>query len=108
MVLNRRFGRAQGQPLSILAVPTSGQSFDRPRVAWLTLCKLFKRQTEYFDEPSLSLTPVQIREKLVQLAEPLLTGEQVVQLKELLKLNGWSGTPNSGTGVTEDLKYNSQ
>jgi len=77
-----------------------------PAQFWPYLQALFKRQTEYFDEPTSTLTPVQIREKLVQLAEPLLTGEQVTQVKELLKLNGWSGTPNSGTGVTDDLKYN--
>ncbi|KAG0698701.1 hypothetical protein DFH29DRAFT_940337 [Suillus ampliporus] len=63
---------------------------------------LFKQQTEFFDGPSSTMTPLQIREKLAGIAAQVITKEQLAMFKELLKLKP---TPNGGIGVTDDLKY---
>lgn len=69
------------------------------------MIKLFKQQKDYFDVPSQDLTPRQIREKLAQLASNLLPSDALAEFKDLLTLKGES--LNGGTGVTDDLKYNS-
>jgi hypothetical protein len=51
------------------------------------------------------LTPVQIREKLADIAEPLIGADKVADVKELLKLKS---TPNGGVAVTDELKYTSR
>lgn len=51
------------------------------------------------------MTPLQIREKLIDLASHHISKPSVEKLRELLKLKG---TPNGGIAVTDDLKYNSQ
>lgn len=51
------------------------------------------------------MTPLQIREKLIELASRHIPKAKVGDLKELLKLKG---TPNGGIAVTDDLKYNSK
>jgi hypothetical protein len=66
---------------------------------------LFKHQQDYFDTPSQDLTPRQIREKLAQLASNLLPSDALAEFKDLLTVNKES--LNGGTGVTDDLKYNS-
>jgi hypothetical protein len=50
------------------------------------------------------LTPLQIRAKLIDLAAGVIPPDAVERVKDLLALQG---TPNGGTGVTDDLKYNS-
>ncbi|KAL5631341.1 hypothetical protein ACGC1H_007009 [Rhizoctonia solani] len=62
--------------------------------------ELFKAQSEFFDIPTSTLTPLQIREKLVSLAPEGIDRKAVGELLEL-KL-----TPNGGVSVTDDLKYN--
>ena len=64
--------------------------------------QLFKHQTDYYDIPSSHLTPLQIRDRLADLAAQVAPSSAVSKFKELL-LD--STTPNGGTGVTEDLKY---
>jgi len=49
------------------------------------------------------MTPLQIREKLVELASRHISKAKVGELKELLEIKG---TPNGGIAVTDDLKYN--
>jgi len=66
---------------------------------------LFKQQEDYFDVPSQDLTPRQIREKLAQLASNLLPPNSLAEFKDLLTLKG---EKNGGTGVTDDLKYNTK
>ena len=51
------------------------------------------------------MTPIQIREKLVELASHHIGKANVGKLTDLLKLKA---TPNGGIAVTDDLKYNSQ
>ena len=51
------------------------------------------------------MNPLQIREKLVELASHHISKSNVGKLTELLKLKS---TPNGGIAVTDDLKYNSQ
>ena len=66
---------------------------------------MFKEQQDYFDVPSQDLTPRQTREKLAQLASTLLPSDALAEFKDLLTLKG--AYLNGGTGVTDDLKYNS-
>jgi len=73
-----------------------------PENFWFFSLALFAKQNEYFDIPTSTLTPIQIRENLAQLASQIIPVEQVSEFKELLKLNG---SPNGGIAVTEDLKY---
>ena len=72
----------------------------------LYIKKLFKQQEDYFDVPSQDLTPRQIREKLAQLALNHLSSNSLAEFKALLTINGGKNL-NGGTGVTDDLKYNS-
>lgn len=73
-----------------------------PENFWSFSLALFKRQTEYFDIPASTLTPVQIRENLAQLVTGVIGSSLTDDFRELLKLKG---TPNGGVAVTEDLKY---
>lgn len=66
--------------------------------------QLFKQQGEFFDGPSSNMTPLQVREKLANIAAQVITEEQLVMFKDLLKLKP---SPNGGIGVTDDLKYTS-
>jgi hypothetical protein len=67
---------------------------------------LLQRQEEYYDIPTSTLTPVQIRDKLASLyAETGISNEQIGAFRELLKLKS---TPNGGVSVTDDLKYTSK
>jgi hypothetical protein len=67
---------------------------------------LLQRQGEYYDIPTSTLTPVQIREKLASLyAETDATGDQVEAFRDLLRNKS---TPNGGVSVTDELKYTSK
>ncbi|SJL02485.1 uncharacterized protein ARMOST_05813 [Armillaria ostoyae] len=64
---------------------------------------LFKHQGEYFDIPTSTLTPLQIREKLARLADEVIQSKSVTdEFKDLLSLKS---SPNGGVAVTDDLKY---
>jgi len=74
-----------------------------PEHFWPFSLALFKRQGEYFDIPTSTLTPTQIREKLASLAAEVIgTGEAAPAVNDQLTNKT---TPNGGVDVTEDLKY---
>ncbi|KZP13438.1 hypothetical protein FIBSPDRAFT_921625 [Athelia psychrophila] len=73
-----------------------------PEHFWPFSLGLFKRQGEYFDIPTSTLTPLQIRENLVKLAAEYIPANKVDELKALLALKS---SPNGGIAVTDDLKY---
>ena len=51
-----------------------------------------------------NLTVVQIREKLIDLALPIVGSDKKAELTDLLT---FKTTPNGGVAVTDDLKYTS-
>ena len=55
---------------------------------------------------SQDLSPRQLREKLAQLASNFITSKALGEVKALLTPKGGKDL-NGGTGVTDDLKYNS-
>lgn len=63
-----------------------------------------KNQQDYFDIPSSQRTPIQTREKLAELAKPIIGPNNIEAFNDLLK---HKTSPNGGTDVTEDLKYTS-
>lgn len=71
-----------------------------PEKFWDFSLALFKAQGEYFDIPSSTATPIQIRQKLAGLASTVIGNTE--GFSDLLKLKS---TPNGGVDVTEDLKY---
>jgi len=74
-----------------------------PEKFWPFSLLLLQRQGEYYDIPTSTLSPIQIREKLAALfAETGVSGDKVEEFKELLKLKS---TPNGGVSVTDELKY---
>ncbi|KAF9006742.1 hypothetical protein BDQ17DRAFT_1389502 [Cyathus striatus] len=73
-----------------------------PENFWAFSLALFNHQEDYFDIPASTLTPLQVREKLAQLASTVIPEGAVDNFSELLKLKG---SPNGGTAVTDDLKY---
>ncbi|KAF5333585.1 hypothetical protein D9611_002741 [Ephemerocybe angulata] len=74
-----------------------------PENFWAYSLALFKNQGEYFDIPTSTLSPLQIRANLAALAATVIPAEAVEKVKDLLALKG---TPNGGNAVTDDLKYN--
>jgi len=71
---------------------------------WPYSLKLFEEQEKFYDIPSSTLTPLQIREKLAEIASSVIGDKvKVEEFKELLKLKG---SPNGGVAITDDLKYN--
>jgi hypothetical protein len=66
--------------------------------------QLFKNQGDFFDIPASTLTPVQIRERLANIAAEVIPFNDVDEFKDLLELKG---SPNGGVAVTDDLKYTS-
>lgn len=66
---------------------------------------MLQRQGEYYDIPTSTLSPIQIREKLALLFAETVSEEKVEEFKELLRLKS---TPNGGTSVTDELKYTSR
>jgi len=75
-----------------------------PENFWPFSLELFKHQEDFFDVPSQDLTPRQIREKLAQIASNFLSSDALAEFKNLLTPKDW----NEGTGVTNDLKYNTK
>jgi len=74
-----------------------------PEKFWPFSLRLLQRQAEYYDIPSSTLTPLQIRENLASLyAETGVTSDQVEAFRDLLRNKS---TPNGGVSVTDDLKY---
>jgi len=75
-----------------------------PDKFWAFTLALFERQTEFFDIPSSTLSPVQIRAKLAEVAETVIgeDKEKIAAFKDLLVLKS---TPNGGVAVTDELKY---
>lgn len=67
--------------------------------------QLFKRQGEFFDIPTSTLTPLQIRDQLAEIAAGVIGAGFVDQFKDALALKS---TPNGGNSVTDDLKYTSE
>jgi hypothetical protein len=63
-----------------------------------------KNQEDYFDIPSSQRTAIQTREKLAELAEPIIGSNRIEAFRDLLR-HKTSG--NGGVAVTEDLKYTS-
>ncbi|KAJ7194546.1 hypothetical protein GGX14DRAFT_678631 [Mycena pura] len=73
-----------------------------PEQFWPFSLALFKRQGEYFDIPSSTLTPLQIRDKLAALAAEVIPANATGSFADLLALKS---SPNGGNAVTDDLKY---
>jgi len=74
-----------------------------PGKFWPFSLHLLQRQEEFYDIPTSTLTPVQIRDKLASLyAESGVTGDQVEAFRDLLRNKS---TPNGGVSVTDELKY---
>jgi len=74
-----------------------------PAAFWPFSLALFEKQGDYYDGPTSTLTPLQIRASLIALASQFLSGHKMKELEELLTIKG---TPNGGISVTDDLKYN--
>ncbi|KJA29665.1 hypothetical protein HYPSUDRAFT_174441 [Hypholoma sublateritium FD-334 SS-4] len=76
-----------------------------PAHFWPFSLELFKHQEEYFDVPTQDLSIREIRARLAQLAGTVLPGGAAAadQVTSLLTL---ASSPNGGTAVTDDLKYN--
>jgi len=73
-----------------------------PAKFWDFHLALMKNQKDYFDIPSSQRTTIETREKLAELAAPIIGHDNVGVFKDLLK---YKSTPNGGNGVTDDLKY---
>ncbi|KAJ7827651.1 hypothetical protein B0H14DRAFT_2813944 [Mycena olivaceomarginata] len=75
-----------------------------PESFWSFSLALFKHQGEYFDFPTSTLTPLQIREKLAALAAEVIPvpSSAAGKFADLLVL---ASSPNGGNAVTDDLKY---
>ncbi|KAF8433030.1 hypothetical protein L210DRAFT_3650100 [Boletus edulis BED1] len=74
-----------------------------PKHYWAFSRKLFDEQENFYDIPCSTLTPLQIREKLADIAESVIQDKgRVEEFRELLRLKG---SPNGGVAVTDDLKY---
>ena len=73
-----------------------------PEDFWKFSLALFKAQGEYFDIPTSTLTPLQVREKLAALVSETLDADKAEKFGGLLELKS---TPNGGVAVTDDLKY---
>ncbi|GLB34163.1 putative thioredoxin [Lyophyllum shimeji] len=74
-----------------------------PQNFWPYSLELFKNQENYFDIPTSTQTPTQVRESLAELAAKVLPARAAEEVKDMLKLKG---SPNGGNAVTDDLKYN--
>lgn len=74
-----------------------------PESFWNYSLALFRAQTEYYDVPTISLTPQQIRDKLVELGKTsgALSSDQAAAVKDALTLKGEG---NCGIDVTDNLK----
>ncbi|KAF5393057.1 hypothetical protein D9757_001116 [Collybiopsis confluens] len=73
-----------------------------PQQFWPFSLALFKQQGEYFDIPTSTITPTQVRANLAKLAGDVIGNNLAGDVKELLDLKG---SPNGGNAVTDELKY---
>ncbi|KAI0032931.1 thioredoxin-like protein [Vararia minispora EC-137] len=74
-----------------------------PEKFWAFSVLLMERQEEFYDIPTSTMTPLQIREKLAEVASQAgLTSVQVKAFSDALALKG---SPNGGVSVTDELKY---
>ncbi|KAF8231392.1 hypothetical protein L208DRAFT_1399021 [Tricholoma matsutake] len=73
-----------------------------PEHFWPYSLALFKKQGDFFDLPTSTLTPLQIRANLANIAAEVIPSDRMDQFRELLKLKD---SPNGGIAVTDDLKY---
>ncbi|KAJ7584345.1 hypothetical protein C8J56DRAFT_950776 [Mycena floridula] len=98
--------RPQVQPWHASSTLTHEAGLALGRVApdkfWSFALALFAKQTQYFDIPASTLTPLEIREKLAELASQVIGSSETSEFRELLKLKS---SPNGGIAVTDDLKY---
>nr|VWO96107.1 Serine/threonine-protein phosphatase (EC [Ganoderma boninense] len=98
--------RNQVQPwhASSTLVHEAGLAVSRvaPQDFWKFSLALFKAQDEYFDIPTSTLTPLQIREKLAKLVGDAIGQDKVAAFQDTLALKS---SPNGGNAVTDDLKY---
>ncbi|TRM67839.1 hypothetical protein BD626DRAFT_479990 [Schizophyllum amplum] len=75
-----------------------------PEKFWPFATSLFKHQTEYFDVPTSTMTPIEVRAKLADLAAEVVGGEGVAdKIKDLL---AHKTSANGGNAVTDDMRYN--
>ncbi|KAF9450180.1 hypothetical protein P691DRAFT_726606 [Macrolepiota fuliginosa MF-IS2] len=74
-----------------------------PENFWPFSCQLFDNQEDYYDIPTLDLTPRQIRAKLADLAAKVIPPKAVEHFQDILTPKGHL---NGGVAVTDDLKYN--
>ncbi|KAF5387619.1 hypothetical protein D9615_000710 [Tricholomella constricta] len=102
----KMIARLHVQPWHTSSTITHESALAVARVApdkfWPYSLALFKKQGDYFDIPTSTLTPLQVRENLAQLAAEVIPSDAVEEFKELLKLKS---SPNGGNAVTDDLKY---
>ncbi|KIY70383.1 hypothetical protein CYLTODRAFT_419853 [Cylindrobasidium torrendii FP15055 ss-10] len=79
----------------------------KPEAYWPYSLALFKHQEEYYDKPTLDLSPTQVRQKLAALAAESLgnAGWSDAATTEFINLVTPQSTNNGGVAVTEDLKY---
>ena len=75
-----------------------------PEDFWKFSLALFKNQGDYFDIPTSTMTPLEIRAKLATLAAEAIGADKTAQFSDLLALKS---SANGGTAVTDDLKYTS-
>ncbi|EGO02389.1 hypothetical protein SERLA73DRAFT_86683 [Serpula lacrymans var. lacrymans S7.3] len=75
-----------------------------PENFWPFSVLLFKSQTSFFDVPSSTLTPLQIRAQLASLAAQVIPPSKIDEYNGLLAIKEGAGG-NGGVGVTDDLKY---
>ncbi|KAG6331302.1 hypothetical protein ID866_7788 [Astraeus odoratus] len=73
-----------------------------PAQYWQFSRELFEKQGDFFDIPASTLTPLQIREKLAEIAASVIPADKVDEFKDMLK---HQSTKNGGVAVTDDLKY---
>ncbi|CAL1700283.1 unnamed protein product [Somion occarium] len=73
-----------------------------PENFWAFSLALFKRQGEFFDIPTSTLTPTQVRQKLAALSAEVIGANSKDAVLDLITLKT---SPNGGVDVTDDLKY---
>lgn len=68
--------------------------------------QLFDNQDEFFDVPVSTLTPLQVRDKLADIAALVIPEDKINDFKRQLQ-HPSQGSLNGGVAVTNDLKYTS-
>ncbi|WVW78826.1 hypothetical protein I302_100788 [Kwoniella bestiolae CBS 10118] len=82
-----------------------------PDLFWDYLSAIFETQSEYFNQPSSSLTPSETRDKLIHLATDLIekkhgnAGPKSKVFGELRDKLEVKSSPNGGNEATDDFKY---